>query len=127
MTRAALDTQINTQITTAPATANSIPKTVVGGNMNDMLDYVDHQIAMKCVKVTISSAQILTTLLANTTAANPLGYAVDGYIQVGLMSPIYNYNGSIRNNSYLLKGNSSNPTSGDGDIDVYITYYEITL
>jgi len=59
-------------------------------------------------------------------ASGYLSEASNAYSQAALGNPMY-LSGSIRNNSYLLKANTSNPTSGDGELDIYVTYIEITL
>lgn len=38
-----------------------------------------------------------------------------------------NLAGGDRNNLYKLKASTGNPTGGTGDLDVYVTYIEITL
>jgi hypothetical protein len=50
---------------------------------------------------------------------------------VGFFTSAYtitqNSSGSDRNALYKLKASTGNPTGGTGDIDVYVTYIEITL
>jgi hypothetical protein len=40
---------------------------------------------------------------------------------------VQNLSGSDKNVLYKLKANTGNPTVGTGDLDVYVTYIEITL
>lgn len=57
---------------------------------------------------------------------NPLGGA-----DIGFFTSYYNITqnaaGVDRNVLYKLKASTGNPTGGTGDIDVYVTYIEITL
>ena len=58
--------------------------------------------------------------------ANPLIGGQVGYFQSEL-NVVQNFSGGSKNSLYKLKANVGNPTNGTGDIDVYVTYAEITL
>lgn len=63
-----------------------------------------------------------------STTLNPaiLNLGQEGYLQ----SAIYlsqNWSGGTKNSLYKLQANVGNPTGGTGDLDVYVTYVEITL
>lgn len=57
---------------------------------------------------------------------NPLTNDPVGFFQSEI-NVVQNLSGGERNNLYKLKANTGNPTGGTGDIDVYVTYVEITL
>lgn len=57
---------------------------------------------------------------------NPLTNDPVGFFQSEI-NVVQNLSGGERNNLYKLKANTGNPTGGAGDIDVYVTYVEITL
>ena len=57
---------------------------------------------------------------------NPLGSSAIGFF-TSAFTIQQNYSGVDRNNLYKLKAQGSNPTGGTGDLDVYVTYIEITL
>lgn len=57
---------------------------------------------------------------------NPLVNTSAGYFQ-SEVNVIQNLSGGTKNAYYKLRANAGNPTNGTGDIDVYVTYVEITL
>jgi hypothetical protein len=67
------------------------------------------------------------TALSVNINSNPLGQP-EGFTQAAI-SANQNVSGSgvYKNLLYKLKASSSNPTLGTGDLDVYVTYIEITL
>ncbi len=67
------------------------------------------------------------TALSVNINSNPLGQP-EGFTQAAV-STNQNVSGSgaYKNLLYKLKASSSNPTLGTGDLDVYVTYIEITL
>lgn len=64
--------------------------------------------------------------MTSSLNANPLTGTQIGYIQSAI-SLSQNLSGGDKNTLYKLKANTGNPTLGTGDIDVYVTYVEITL
>jgi len=66
-----------------------------------------------------------TTLTSNINA-NPLTGSQAGYTQ-SVISLSQNLSGGDKNTLYKLKANVGNPTLGTGDLEVYVTYIEITL
>lgn len=164
---------IDTQITNETVDF-AITPAEVGARMKDCVDYTTEQAsAVKVLKTTITSSQILTlfdtpvTVLdssepttiklplniwcqrqpgsAYTLAAasfllvNDAGSNVSGNLnpnpltgtEIGFFTSAYsitqNLAGGDRNNLYKLKAASGNPTGGTGNLDVYVTYIEITL
>ena len=65
-----------------------------------------------------------TTMTGNLNP-NPLTNT-DGYFQSAI-SLSQNLSGGDKNTLYKLKANVGNPTLGTGDLEVYVTYVEITL
>jgi len=65
------------------------------------------------------------TALTSNLNPNPLANT-DGYFQ-SVISLSQNLSGGDKNVLYKLKANTGNPTLGTGDLDVYVTYVEITL
>ena len=61
----------------------------------------------------------------STIIANPIAVPGVGYFQsfIGVVQD----NASEKNSFYKLKAGVGNPTGGTGDIEVYVTYVEITL
>lgn len=57
----------------------------------------------------------------NPLTSNDIGFFTSTY------SITQNLAGGDRNNLYKLKASTGNPTGGTGDLDVYMTYIEITL
>jgi hypothetical protein len=80
-----------------------------------------------------------TLAAASFLLVNDIGGNVTGNLNpnpltgssVGFFTSAYtitqNSSGSDRNALYKLKASTGNPTGGTGDIDVYVTYIEITL
>jgi len=67
-----------------------------------------------------------TTMSANLNP-NPLGNT-EGYFQSAIsLSQNLSGSGAYKNVLYKLKANTGDPTLGTGDLDVYVTYVEITL
>lgn len=66
-----------------------------------------------------------TSLTANLNP-NPLANTSVGYFQSAI-SLSQNLSGGDKNVLYKLKANVGNPTGGTGDLEVYVTYVEITL
>lgn len=64
-------------------------------------------------------------LLSNINP-NPLTSGQEGYMQYQILTS-QNSSGPIKNNLYKLSANTGNPTLGTGDLDVYVTYVEITI
>jgi len=62
---------------------------------------------------------------ANITGS-PLTNDIEGYVQ-SVIQIAQNLTGGIKNNLYKLRANNGNPIGGTGDLDVYVTYVEITL
>jgi hypothetical protein len=57
---------------------------------------------------------------------NPLISSGVGYFQSAI-NVIQNLSGGEKNLLYKLQASTGNPTLGTGDLDVYVTYFEITL
>ncbi len=80
-----------------------------------------------------------TLAVASFLLINDLGGSVTGNLNpnplgsndIGFFTSAYtisqNYAGADRNVLYKLKASTGNPTGGTGDLDVYVTYIEITL
>jgi len=66
-----------------------------------------------------------TTMTGNLNP-NPLSNTSVGYFQSAIIIS-QNLSGGDKNVLYKLKANTGNPTLGTGDLDVYVTYVEITL
>lgn len=66
-----------------------------------------------------------TTMTGNLNP-NPLSNTSIGYFQSAI-TVSQNLSGGDKNVLYKLKASSGNPTLGTGDLDVYVTYIEITL
>ena len=63
---------------------------------------------------------------AATLAATLLTNATNGFIQ-GVIGVTQTSSADVKSNFYKLKASTANPTGGTGDIDVYVTYAQITL
>lgn len=171
MTNTQVKTQIDTDITNKTS-VKSISPLNVGSNIKKVIDYIDQEVKIKILKITITESQILQlfttpiTILDSTEAGkvkyptnvyikrntgtaytlattsfsvindlntvmsgnlnpNPLANT-DGYFQSEI-NVVQNLSGGYSNAFYKLRANSGNPTGGTGDIDVYVTYVEITL
>lgn len=57
----------------------------------------------------------------NPLTGTDIGFFTSAY------SITQNFAGGDRNNLYKLKASTGNPSGGSGDLDVYVTYIEITL
>lgn len=67
-----------------------------------------------------------TTMTGNLNP-NPL-VNTEGYFQVAIsLSQNFSGSGAYKNTLYKLRANTGDPTLGTGDLDVYVTYVEITL
>ena len=66
-----------------------------------------------------------TTMTGNLNN-NPLTSTQEGYIQSSI-SVNQNLSGGTKNSLYKLSAYTGNPTLGTGNLDVYVTYVEITL
>jgi hypothetical protein len=66
-----------------------------------------------------------STMTANLNP-NPLGSTSVGYFQSAI-TIAQNLSGGDKNVLYKLRANVGNPTLGTGNLDVYVTYVEITL
>lgn len=67
-----------------------------------------------------------STAMSGNLNPSPMSSAGIGYFQSEI-NVVQNYSGGDKNNLYKLKANTGNPTGGTGDLDVYVTYVEITL
>lgn len=68
----------------------------------------------------------MDTQMSANLNPNPLANTSTGYFQ-SEVNVDQNLSGGDKCTYYVLKANSGNPTNGTGDIDVYVTYVEITL
>jgi hypothetical protein len=67
-----------------------------------------------------------STAMSGNLNPNPLSSTSVGFFQSEI-NVVQNLSGSDKNVLYKLKANTGNPTVGTGDLDVYVTYIEITL
>ena len=67
------------------------------------------------------------TVMSGNLNPNPL-VNTEGYFQAAIsISQNLSGTGANKNSLYQLKASTGNPTGGTGDLDVYVTYVEITL
>ena len=64
--------------------------------------------------------------LSSNIVPNPMISSSVGYFQ-SYINISQNLSGGDKNNLYKLRANTGNPTGGTGDLDVYVSYIEITL
>lgn len=67
------------------------------------------------------------TVMTGNLNPNPLANT-EGYFQSAItLSQNLSGSGVVKNSLYKLKANTGDPTLGTGDLDVYVTYVEITI
>ena len=171
MTRAELNTYVDTEVTNKTA-VNSQSPTNEGNAIKAVADYVDERIVLKTVKRILTSAELLDLFdtpiqlvpsvsgkllvpqfLFQKFNHNTTAYTISGLFRIGLGTPNFGfnsfapvvtsaenaqgltnfiYNQSTSGLTYaelpiVVGAITANPASGDGTLELHLTYLEITI